>query len=206
MKKTILFSIMTLALCAAFAQNTRAAEVKPAGKNCADCPMHKKAAAGAAKTINCPETKNAQKHDCGKNCGGKICPEKITGATASVTNTQAGVEVSISSKNRQTVAKIQQAAVPHYAGKNNKCAGCPTTVPGAETTFENTPAGILVKITGKTPETVKLIQAAAAKEFVKTDGKADAKVSKKYACPMNCAASDKPGKCPKCGMPMEEKK
>lgn len=38
------------------------------------------------------------------------------------------------------------------------------------------------------------------------DGKATAKAGKKYACAMNCVKADKPGKCPKCGMPMEEVK
>lgn len=28
----------------------------------------------------------------------------------------------------------------------------------------------------------------------------------KYVCPMGCASSDKPAKCPKCGMDMVEKK
>lgn len=28
--------------------------------------------------------------------------------------------------------------------------------------------------------------------------------TKKYACPMQCKLSDKPGKCPKCGMEMWE--
>ncbi|MBI2898804.1 MAG: hypothetical protein HYY17_01325 [Planctomycetes bacterium] len=32
------------------------------------------------------------------------------------------------------------------------------------------------------------------------------KVEKKYACPMKCATSDSPGKCPKCGMEMEERR
>ncbi len=27
---------------------------------------------------------------------------------------------------------------------------------------------------------------------------------KQYACPMECATSDKPGACPKCGMEMKE--
>jgi YHS domain-containing protein len=31
-------------------------------------------------------------------------------------------------------------------------------------------------------------------------------VKKKYACPVGCAESDKPGKCPKCGMDLVEKK
>ena len=30
--------------------------------------------------------------------------------------------------------------------------------------------------------------------------------SAKYVCPMGCASSDKPGKCPKCGMDMAEQK
>jgi hypothetical protein len=38
------------------------------------------------------------------------------------------------------------------------------------------------------------------------DGKTTAKAGKKYACAMNCVKADKPGKCPKCGMPMEEVK
>ncbi|KAF0126866.1 MAG: copper/silver-translocating P-type ATPase [Elusimicrobia bacterium] len=31
-------------------------------------------------------------------------------------------------------------------------------------------------------------------------------VKKKYVCPMGCAESDKPGRCPKCGMDLVEKK
>ena len=30
--------------------------------------------------------------------------------------------------------------------------------------------------------------------------------SAKYVCPMGCASSDKPGKCPKCGMDMVQQK
>lgn len=40
-------------------------------------------------------------------------------------------------------------------------------------------------------------------------GKGDAKAAspaRKYMCPMKCATSDKPGKCPKCGMEMAEVK
>ncbi|HNW45211.1 MAG TPA: heavy metal-binding domain-containing protein [Elusimicrobiales bacterium] len=216
MKKILLFSVIALSLGAisASAQDKKAGpaapEVKAAGKKCADCPMHKKAAAAAEKTINCPEAKGAKKHDCA-NCGGKMCPEKVPGASAIVTNTKDGVEVNITAKDKDAVARIQALAAPHYENKGNKCAGCPTTVRGAETKFEYIPAGIKVTITAQAPEAVKQIQAAAAKEFSgpapkaeAAKGKQEAKASKKYTCPMKCVISDKPGKCPKCGMPMEE--
>jgi rubrerythrin len=32
------------------------------------------------------------------------------------------------------------------------------------------------------------------------------KAGKKYTCAMKCVEADKPGKCPKCGMPMKETK
>ena len=47
------------------------------------------------------------------------------------------------------------------------------------------------------------------KSFIKNPEKFLAKkkeTGKRYACPMGCAESDKPGKCPKCGMNMTEKK
>ena len=48
------------------------------------------------------------------------------------------------------------------------------------------------------------------KSFIKNPEKylhkKEAAQAKKYACPMGCAESDKPGKCPKCGMNMTEKK
>ncbi|MBI4350146.1 MAG: YHS domain-containing protein [Elusimicrobia bacterium] len=47
------------------------------------------------------------------------------------------------------------------------------------------------------------------KSFIKNPEKYLAKkteAGKRYACPMGCAESDKPGKCPKCGMNMTEKK
>lgn len=47
------------------------------------------------------------------------------------------------------------------------------------------------------------------KSFIKNPEKFLTKkkeAGKRYACPMGCAESDKPGKCPKCGMNMTEKK
>ncbi|OGR77797.1 MAG: hypothetical protein A2X32_00015 [Elusimicrobia bacterium GWC2_64_44] len=207
MKKTILFSIIALALGAgaAFAScgncpgdkkadSAKAAEAKPAKKDCADCPMHKKhAGKGAA-----------------KKCGGVTCPETIAGAETVSKKIEGGVEVLTTAKDAETVAKIQELALVHYTPKADKCPGCPTTVPGAETKVENIENGIRVTITGKTPGIVKQIQEASAKEHAgphaKPEAKKQAKAAKKYMCAMKCVESDRPGKCPKCGMPMSEVK
>lgn len=203
MKKTILFSVIALALGAgaAFAhcgkcpgdkkaESSKAAEAKPAKKNCGDCPMHKKQAA--------------------KKCGGMTCPEAIEGTETVSKKIENGVEVTTTAKDAETVAKIQELAVVHYSAKADKCKGCPTTVPGAETKVTNIENGITVTITGKTPGIVKQIQEASAKEHAgpqaKPEAKKQAKAGKKYMCSMKCVETAAPGKCPKCGMPMAEVK
>ena len=199
MKRLILISIAALSLeASAYAEGTAPAEKKaeaaqaaPAKKTkCDDCPMHKKMA--------------------GKKCGGMTCPEKLEGAVTSSKNTAEGVEISITGKTPETIAKIQELAVVHYSPKAEKCPGCPTTVPGAETRIENTADGIKVLVTGKTPEVIKQIQTASAREHKGAEAHAkpaagkQARAAKKYTCAMKCVVSDKPGKCPKCGMPMSE--
>lgn len=207
MKKTILFSILALALGAgaAFAKcgdcpgqkkdevKKEAQAAKPEkGHDCGDCPKHKKQGA--------------------KKCAGATCPEKIQGAKTVSMNIANGVEVTTTAKDAETVAQIQELALVHYGPKAEKCPGCPSTVPGAETKAQNIENGIKVTITGKTPETIKAIQAASAGEHggahMKAHGKPgirkEAKAARKHTCAMKCLTSEKPGKCPKCGMPMEE--
>lgn len=205
MKKTILISMITLAAvagaafakCGSCPEGKKAEAVKSApakaakAHDCANCPMHKKAAA--------------------KKCGGMTCPEKIAGAETVSKKTENGVEVTTTAKDPEAVAKIQELAVVHYGAKAEKCPGCPTTVPGAETKFRNIENGIVVTITGKTPGVVKQIQEASAREHAggpaahgKREGKKEAKAAKKYMCAMKCVEAAAPGKCPKCGMPMEE--
>lgn len=200
MKKTITLAALALAIGAgaAFAHcgkcpgdkkagEAKAAEARPAKKkDCGDCPMHKKQGA--------------------KKCGGVTCPENLPGAQTVSKKIADGVEVTTTAKDKETVAKIQELALVHYGPKAEKCPGCPTTVPGAETKFENTADGIKVTITGKTPETVKKIQSASANEHKghAKEGRKEAKAGKKYMCAMKCVEAAAPGKCPKCGMPMEE--
>ena len=200
MKKNLSIFAAILMLCAGTAL-----------AKCGNCPGDKKAE--PAKT----EMKGAKAHDCGdcpmhkkqagKKCGGVTCPEKMKGAETVSKNIANGVEVTITGKDAETAAKIQELAVVHYSPKADKCPGCPTTVPGAETRLENVENGVKVTITGKTPEAIKKIQAASAAEHkghgaeMKKEGK---KAARKYMCAMKCVEADKPGKCPKCGMPMQE--
>lgn len=204
MKKTMLISITALALAAgaAYASSGKCAGDHEAGtgntksvqagkKDCADCPMHKKAGA--------------------KKCANKTCPEAMEGVETVAKNTADGVEITMTARNEETIAKLQELTLVHYSNKETMEKDCPSRVEGAGSRIENTATGVKVFITGKTPEAVKKIQAASAKEHSKAGcpeehGKKVAKASKKYACPMKCAESDKPGKCPKCGMNMMEKK
>ena len=204
MKKTILISIAALALAAgaAYANCGKCAgdhkagaaktkSVKAEKADCADCPMHKKAGA--------------------KKCANKLCPEAMEGVETVAKNTATGIEITMTARNEETIAKLQELTLVHYSNKETMEKDCPSRVEGAESKIENTATGVKVILTGKTPEVVKKIQAASAKEHSKAGcpeehGKKSAKASKKYACPMKCAESDKPGKCPKCGMNMTEKK
>ncbi len=203
MKKNISIFAAILALCAGTAlascgkcpgdKKAEPAKTEMQGakaRDCGDCPMHKK--------------------QTGKKCGGMTCPEKMKGAETVSKNIEGGVEVTITAKDAETAAKIQELAVVHYSPKAEKCPGCPTTVPGAETRMENIQNGVKVTITGKTPEAAKKIQAASAAEHkgqaagMKKEGKNEAKAARKYMCAMKCVEAAKPGKCPKCGMPMQE--
>ena len=161
-----------------------------------------------------------------KKCANKMCPEAMEGVETVAKNTATGIEITMTARNEETIAKLQELTLVHYSNKETMEKDCPSRVEGAESKIENTPTGVKVILTGKTPEAVKKIQAASAKEHStagcpeesktaaasskhacpEEHGKKVAKVSKKYACPMKCAESDKPGKCPKCGMNMTEKK
>ena len=198
MKKTLLISIAALSIgaVAAFAAGTPVKDGKKAAaakSDCGDCPMHKKAGAP-------------------KKCSGVMCPEKIAGVETVAKNIPGGIEITMTAKDSETIAKMQELALVHYGNKETMDKDCPGRVEGAEASIENTADGARGLITGKTPEVVKKIQAASAKEHkgahAAREGKKEAKASNKYICPMNCpgSASDKPGNCPKCGMPLTEKK
>lgn len=97
----------------------------------------------------------------------------------------------------------------HGKGHEKKAAaghscqmGCPTHMEGAEVSVANIADGVTVTIVTKDAAKVKELQEKAAKHFAK---KEKAEKGAAYACPMGCATSDKPGKCPKCKMEMKKK-
>ncbi len=210
MKKTIMICIAALAIGAGASYATDALKgpekTETAKADCADCPMHK--AAGA------------------KKCADKMCPEAMEGIKTFAKNIDKGVEITMTAGDPDAIAKLQELTLVHYGSKDTMDKECPARVEGAEHKLVNTPNGVKVLLTGKTPAVIKKIQLASAKERMKAgcpeeqanEAKAgskhacpdehakEAKSSKKYACPMKCAESDKPGKCPKCGMNMKEKK
>ncbi|HAZ08809.1 MAG TPA: hypothetical protein DCZ01_09885 [Elusimicrobia bacterium] len=80
------------------------------------------------------------------------------------------------------------------------CGDCPTHMEGVEVLLTNTAEGVTLTIITKDPSKVKELQEKAAKHFAKKEK------GKMWVCPMGCANSDKPGKCPKCKMDLTEKK
>jgi len=170
------------------------------------CGMAMAGGGVAPKKHNCPHAK-------AKKCAG-LCPEKMKGVETVNKNTGNGVEITMTAKDEETIAKVQEMALVHYNAKDTMEKNCPGRVEGAEITVTNTGTGVLVAITGTTPEMIKKIQEASAKEHKsasaakgkKAPAKKAVKKIKKYVCPMDCAKSDKPGKCPKCGMDLVEKK
>lgn len=217
MKKSVLTGAVFFAVAmAAYAACGKCPGDKRAAGDKADskveCP-HAKAAEG--KKHDCPGAKGKKEknHDCGKH-GDKsakkyTCPKKMEGVEKAVKNTADGVELTLTAKGPEQVAKLQELTAVHYSGEK-----CPSLPKDAAVVYENTAAGVIVRVTSKNPESVKAIQAkhagaghkCAGKHAKEKPAKPEAKAAAEYACPMNCAKSDKPGKCPKCGMEMKEKK
>lgn len=148
----------------------------------------------------------------GKKCA--LCPEKMKGVDSTAKETANGVEITMTAGSKETIAKVREMALASYGSKDSMGADCPCRVEGAITRITDTETGAKVEITGGTPEIIRKIREVFMKErgmsqAAKGTRKSPAKkaaITAKYACPMGCATSDKPGKCPKCGMEMKETK
>lgn len=214
---------------AAFVCGTALAE-GGAGKKGHDCPLAQGEKAAAAKEHDCPHAKvekaaATKDHDCPHakaKQAGHPCPDTIKGVESVTKNSENGVQITMTAKDKETAAKVQKSALAHYSSKERMCKDCAAKLEGAETKVTDTETGVIVEITGQTPELVKKIQDASLKGHSDKSvgghkcagcgkkGKAPAgkkaKTARKYLCPMKCAESGKPGKCPKCGMDLVEKK
>lgn len=183
-----------------------------------ECPLAKAAKEGKKDLTghDCPAAKAAMAAQAAKpkKCGG-MCPEKLKGVEKTVKNIETGVEVTFTAKDKETAAKVQEMAAKNSGPKAAGEKDCDCRMEGSETKVTNTETGVIMQITGGTPEMIKKIQDASAKEHkcglgekAQGKGKKEAKKAAKYICPMKCPGSEsgKPGKCPKCGMDLVEKK
>ncbi|MFA6433928.1 MAG: heavy metal-binding domain-containing protein [Elusimicrobiales bacterium] len=138
--------------------------------------------------------------------------ERTAGTTTSVAEIEDGVEVLITSTDPVTAAKLQTDAPDYYAKKKDTdCGCCAAALTGASTVVENINNGVKVTITAKEPALAGKIKAAGCamgrpKAAKKSAPVKTMKKTVKWVCPMGEYESDKPGKCPKCGMTLVRKK
>lgn len=146
----------------------------------------------------------------GMDKGHMNCPHQAKDVKTERKTVKDGVEITMTTENPEEVAGLREKAAAEYASKE-----CPMMKGSKEVRIENIGKGVKVTITGKDQAAIKKLQASAkpAKSCCPEGGHektASAKSSKKYAyiCPMGCegSGSDKPGKCPKCGMNLVKSK
>lgn len=136
------------------------------------------------------------------------CPHQAKDVKTEKKAVKNGIEITMTTENPEAVAGLREKAAADYASKE-----CPMLKDSKEVTVENIEKGVKVLITAKDPKAVKKLQVSVKKAgSCCGDGgdnkTAPAKDSLKaaYVCPMGCAESDKPGKCPKCGMNLVKNK
>lgn len=144
-----------------------------------------------------------QKDHAGMEKGHMNCPHQAKDVKTEKKAIENGIEITMTTENPEAVAGLREKAAADYTAKD-----CPMLKDSKEVTVENIEKGVKVTITAKTPKAVKKLQASVKKggSCCDNDGngeKTAVKSAKKaaYVCPMgDFEGSDKPGKCPKCGM------
>ena len=151
---------------------------------------------------------NEHKGHAGMDKGHSNCPHQAKDVKTGKKAVENGIEITMTTETPEAVAGLREKAAADYAAKD-----CPMLKESKDVTVENIENGVKVTITAKTKAAIKKLQASVKKGgSCCGDGKheksASAKDSEKaaYVCPMGCAESDKPGKCPKCGMNLVKSK
>ena len=135
------------------------------------------------------------------------CPEQLENVKTEKKAVENGIEITMTAETPGVVSELQKSAAAHRAAKD-----CPLIKGGEEVSVENIENGIKMTVTAKKLAAVKKLQSAVKKTHScgccgGGEDKPAAKTSTAaYVCPMGCADSDKPGKCPKCGMNLVKKK
>ncbi len=137
------------------------------------------------------------------------CPHQAKEAKTEKKAVKDGIEIITTAEGPEAIAALQKKTAADYAAKD-----CPALKDGTEAKVENIENGVKVTVTAKKPAAVKKLHGSLKKghsccgegEGKSTSGKTP-KNSAKYICPMgDFEGSDKPGKCPKCGMNLVENK
>ena len=134
-----------------------------------------------------------------------MCPLRAKLYEPALKNLENGVEITLTAKDIRNIARLRELAASHFGSREELDRNCPARVPGAKTSLEEIDGGIKIIITALAPAAVKTIQAAAV-FACKREEPVTKRVFKTYVCPMGEYQSSKPGKCPKCGMELVEKK
>lgn len=137
------------------------------------------------------------------------CPEQVKGVKTEKKAVKNGIEITMTAETPEAAAEVREKAAAHYGAKD-----CPLLKDAAGVDIENIENGVKVTITAGKPAAVRKLQATVKKGHTccgaggqgkDAAGKA-VKKGARYVCPMGDYEGDKPGKCPKCGMTLVEKK
>lgn len=136
------------------------------------------------------------------------CPWEAPGVKTEKKAVKNGLEISVTADSPEKTAELRDKAAAHRA------AGCPLLQGGDEVGMENIENGVKFTVTAKKKDDVKKLQAMAKKGRSccaghEGHGAAATKAQSKaaYVCPMgDFEGSDKPGRCPNCGMNLVENK
>ena len=136
------------------------------------------------------------------------CPWEEPGVKTEKKAVKNGIELTLTAESPAKAAELKEKMAAHRA------SGCPLLKGGDEVAVENVGNVVKVTVTAKKAADVKKLQAALKKGCSccaghegHGAGAQESASSAAWICPMgDFAGSDKPGRCPNCGMNLVENK
>lgn len=157
---------------------------------------------GAGQIYACGDMK---KHEAAAEKKHADCPWEAPGVRTEKKAVKNGIELTLTAESPEKAAELKERMTAHRA------SGCPMLKGGDEVGVENLENVVKVTVTAKKAADVKKLQAVLKKGgscCPGHEGHAAAKTqSSPWVCPMgDFEGSDKPGRCPNCGMNLVENK
>lgn len=159
---------------------------------------------GAGQAYACGDMK---KHEGAAEKKHADCPWEAPGVKTEKKAVKNGVELTLTAESPEKAAELKEKMAAHRA------SGCPLLKGGDEVSVENLENVVKVTVTSKKAADVKKLQAMAKKGGSCCAGHEHGAAAQKSAskaawvCPMgDYEGSDKPGRCPNCGMNLVENK